>query len=101
MTDASLSAEAVSHVAKLARLELPQERIDTYRKQLAGVLGHVTNLRAVDVEGVEPMAYPFESSNRLAEDEMAPSMPLESLLMNAPAVEGRYLAVPKVLADEQ
>jgi len=101
MTDASLSAETVSHVAKLARLELPQERIDTYRKQLAGVLQHVTNLRAVDVEGVEPMAYPFESSNRLAEDEIAPPMSLDSLLMNAPATEGRFLAVPKVLANEE
>lgn len=99
MTDGSLSTETVAHVAKLARLALPPERIDTYRKQLAGVLTHVAKLNAIDVTGVEPMAYPFESSNRLAEDEIAPSMPIEELLMNAPAVEGRYLAVPKVLAD--
>lgn len=98
---AELSADAVAHVAKLARLELAKDRIETYRRQLAGVLEHVAKLSAVDVKGVEPMAYPFESSNRLAEDEILPSMPLDSLLMNAPAVEGRFLAVPKVLADNE
>ncbi len=101
MSDAPLSADAVAHVAKLARLELPRERLETYRTQLAGVLGHVARLSTIEVRGVEPMAYPFESSNRLAEDEIGPSMPIESLRMNAPAVEGRFLAVPKVLADEQ
>lgn len=96
---AALSAEAVAHVAKLARLELPKERIDAYRRQLAGVLEHVAKISAVKVDGVEPMAYPFETTNRLADDEIAPSMPLDDLLMNAPATEGRFLAVPKVLAD--
>lgn len=99
MSGEPLPVEAVAHVAKLARLELDQGQIDAYRTQMAGVLEHVAKLRSVDVAGVEPMAYPFEASNRLAEDEIAPSMPLEDLLRNAPAVEGRFLAVPKVLAE--
>jgi len=99
MSGEPLSVEAVSHVARLARLELARDRIDAYRMQLTGVLEHVAKIRSIDVEGVEPMAYPFETSNRLAEDEIAPSMPLEALLVNAPATEGRFLAVPKVLAE--
>ncbi|MBX3355756.1 MAG: Asp-tRNA(Asn)/Glu-tRNA(Gln) amidotransferase subunit GatC [Phycisphaeraceae bacterium] len=94
-----LSVEAVAHVARLARLELSKERIDAYRTQLAGVLEHVAKVNAIAVDGVEPMAYPFETSNRLAEDEIAPPMPLDDLLMNAPATEGRFLAVPRVLAE--
>lgn len=96
----TLTAEQVAHVAKLARLELPPERIETYRTQLTAVLGHITKINAVPTEGVEPMAHPFDAHNRLAEDEPEPGMPVEDLLMNAPAVEGRFLAVPKVLADE-
>lgn len=97
----SLTTDAVAHVARLARLELSPDRIESFRRQLAGVLEHVARIRAVNVDGVEPMAYPFETTNRLAEDEIAPSMPLEDLLMNAPATEGRFLAVPRVLADDE
>lgn len=101
MSKEPLSAEAVAHVARLARLELPGDRVDTFRRQLEGVLAHVAKLQLVNVRGAEPMAYPFESANRLDEDEIAAPMPIESLLMNAPAAEGRFLAVPKVLADEE
>jgi aspartyl-tRNA(Asn)/glutamyl-tRNA(Gln) amidotransferase subunit C len=96
---APLTAAQVAHVAKLARLEIDAARTETYRTQLAAVLGHIGKLSAVDVAGAEPMAHPFESHNRLADDVPCECMPVEDLLMNAPAAEGRFLAVPKVLAD--
>ena len=95
----ALTAAQVTHVAKLARLEVSAERIEQYRTQLAAVLGHIAQLDAVDLAGVEPMAHPFESHNRLAEDVPVDGLPIEAVLMNAPAVEGRFLAVPKVLAE--
>jgi Asp-tRNA(Asn)/Glu-tRNA(Gln) amidotransferase C subunit len=45
------------------------------------------------------MAHPFESHNRLAADIPVEGLSIEAVLMNAPAVEGRFLAVPKVLAE--
>ena len=98
-TQVALTAAQVTHVAKLARLEVSTERIEQYRTQLAAVLGHIAQLDAVDLAGVEPMAHPFESHNRLAEDVPVDGLPIEAVLMNAPAVEGRFLAVPKVLAE--
>ena len=95
----ALSAEQVAHVAKLARLEVGPDRIGQYRTQLAAVLAHIAKLDAVDIAGVEPMAHPFESSNRLDEDEPVQGLPIEAVLRNAPAAEGRFLAVPKVLAE--
>jgi Asp-tRNA(Asn)/Glu-tRNA(Gln) amidotransferase C subunit len=38
-------------------------------------------------------------TNRLAADVPVDGMSIEEFLMNAPATEGRFLAVPKVLAD--
>ena len=98
-TQVALTAAQVTHVAKLARLEVSAERVEQYRTQLAAVLGHIAQLDAVDLAGVEPMAHPFESHNRLAEDVPVDGLPIEAVLMNAPAVEGRFLAVPKVLAE--
>jgi aspartyl-tRNA(Asn)/glutamyl-tRNA(Gln) amidotransferase subunit C len=96
---AALTTAQVTHVAKLARLEVAPGRIEEYRTQLAAVLGHIAQLDAVDLAGVEPMAHPFESHNRLAADIPVEGLSIEAVLMNAPAVEGRFLAVPKVLAE--
>ena len=95
-----LTPKEVAHVAKLARLSVPAERVEALRGQLAGVLGHVAKLKAIDVEGVQPMTTPFDQVNRLDPDEPGPCLPIADLLRNAPAVEGRYLAVPKVLAED-
>jgi len=95
-----LTAKETAHVAKLARLSVPADRVESLRGQLAGVLGHVAKLKAIDVDGVEPMTTPFDQVNRLDPDEPGPCLPIADLLRNAPAVEGRYLAVPKVLAED-
>jgi aspartyl-tRNA(Asn)/glutamyl-tRNA(Gln) amidotransferase subunit C len=87
---APLTAAQVAHVARLAKLEVAPEAVERYRGQLAAVLAHIARIDALDVAGVEPMAHPFESHNRLDDD--VPEAPL--------AVEGRFLAVPKVLAEE-
>ena len=93
----SLTAEEVRHVAKLARLRLSDPHVAEYRSQLSSVLDHIAMLERLDVSDVEPMAHPLDITNRLADDEIEAPLPLEALLRNAPAVEGRLLAVPKVL----
>lgn len=95
-----LTTQETAHVAKLSRLAVPADRIESMRTQLAGVLGHVAKLKAIDVEGVQPMTTPFTQVNRLDEDEPGPCLDIADVLRNAPAVEGRYLAVPKVLAED-
>ena len=94
-----LSLDEVRHVAKLARLELSDSQLEQYRSQLASVLEHIRKLHELDVTGVEPLAHPCEMMNRLEEDVAEPPMSLAEVLRNAPSVEGRFLAVPKVLAE--
>lgn len=79
---------------------MSDEQVEQYRTQLSSVLEYVAKISELDVGDVEPLAHPIEITNRLDEDEVtSPPMPLEHLLMNAPAVEGGFLAVPKVLED--
>ena len=94
-----LTTQQVKHVAKLARLRLSEAQVEQYRTQLSSILQYVAKLDELDLEGVEPLAHPTELTNRLDEDVVRESMPLEALLRNAPAIEDRYLAVPKVLED--
>lgn len=103
-----LTMDEVRHVAKLARLSLSEAQLESYRTQLSAVLDHVAMLGRLDLEGVEPMTRPTPpdhamSVNRLDDDTVEPSMPIEMLLHNAPQgaiVADRYIAVPKVLGGD-
>lgn len=96
-----LSLSEVRHVAKLARLRLTDDQLEEYRGQLSSVLDHIARISELDVEGVEPMAHPSDLVNRLDADNPAPSFPAGTVLELAPAVEGEYIAVPKVLAADE
>ena len=92
-----LDEAQVRHVAKLARLKLADADIARYATQLTGILGYVAQLKSVDVTGAEPMAHPLPLKNVLREDVVGPSLTTEQVLANAPAKDGPYFAVPKVL----
>lgn len=95
-----LNLDEVRHVAKLARLDLSHEQLQQYRRELSSVMAHIAKLNEVDVQGIEPMAQPHDLTNRLDEDEVVAPMPVEQVLEAAPAVEGQFLAVPKVFGGD-
>ena len=99
MSHAELTTKEVLHVAKLSRLAIDGDAVEGMRTQLSTILGHIAQLQAVAVDVVEPMAHPLHIVNRLDADEPKPAMDVSDFLRNAPATEGRFLAVPKVLAD--
>lgn len=49
-----LTDEDVEHVAKLANLELTQEEIKKYQKQLTEIINYIGKLEKVDSHGIEP-----------------------------------------------
>ena len=63
-----ISADDVRKVAKLARLDLPEEKIATYTGQLESILEYVGQLESIDTEGVpettraRPRGHPESSS---------------------------------------
>ena len=93
----SLDAAQVRHVAKLGRLKLTDADIQRYAVQLTGVLGYVAQLKEVNTDHVEPMAHPLPLQNVLREDVVGPSLPIETVLKNAPGRDGPFFTVPKVL----
>ncbi len=96
-----LTIDEVRQVAKLARLHLTDEQLQRYRGQLSSILDHIAKLSELDVEDVEPMAHPSDLTNRLDEDVVGESLPVETVLALAPAIEAGFLAVPKVLPDQE
>jgi aspartyl-tRNA(Asn)/glutamyl-tRNA(Gln) amidotransferase subunit C len=92
----TISREAVLHVAKLARLEIPEDQIEAVRADLGAILEAVGKVSELDLSDVEPTSHPVDLVNVWGEDEPRPSLPLEDALANAPdPVDGAF-RVPAV-----
>jgi aspartyl-tRNA(Asn)/glutamyl-tRNA(Gln) amidotransferase subunit C len=96
-----ISRDEVARLARLARLALTDSELDSFAGQLDAILGHVSQIQAVDVAGVEPTGNPLKAVNVFRPDVVEPSLTQEEALAGAPkAVDGRF-AVPQILGDSQ
>ena len=94
-----IDRETVKNVARLARLGLSEQEVDTLGAQLSSILGHIQILQEADVSGVSPTAHASRLTNITREDVSRPSYPPEVLLANAPEQEENCLKVNAVLED--
>ncbi len=96
-----ISRDDVAHLAKLARLALTDEELDSFSGQLDAILEHVGRIQAVDVTGVAATDNPLKAVNVTRPDTVAPSLTQQQALAAAPrAAEGRF-AVPQILGESQ
>ena len=94
---ATLDRETVLHIARLARVDLSDEEIETFRLQLSDIIGHFDVLNRVDTQGVEPTAHTLPLRNIMADDQSRASMSREDVLGLAPSAEEGFLRVRAVL----
>jgi len=94
-----ISTDDVAHVARLARLELGPDELESFTSQLRAVLDHAADLDSLDLDGVEPTAHPLPLSNVLRPDEVGPTLDPDEVLAAAPAVEDGQFRVPPVLGE--
>jgi aspartyl-tRNA(Asn)/glutamyl-tRNA(Gln) amidotransferase subunit C len=92
-----LSREEVLHIARLARVSLTEEEITRLSEQLSNLLENFVVLQQVDTEGVPPTAQSVTLQSVMREDIVAPSLPAEDILANAPRREGDCFRVRAVL----
>ncbi len=91
-----ISKEDTQHVAKLARLNLTEEEVDKFSRQLGDILGYVEQMNEIDTTNVQPMAHPFDVVNVMREDEVIYKNTKEELMQNAPDEEDGFFKVPKI-----
>jgi aspartyl-tRNA(Asn)/glutamyl-tRNA(Gln) amidotransferase subunit C len=89
----------IDKLAMLSRIQLTEAEKEAYSAQLSDILGFFQKLQEVDVEGIRPMAHPFEVEPELREDVAAEPWTAERSLSNAPASRDNQVVVPKVVED--
>lgn len=94
-----ISRDEVAHLARLARLALTDDELDSYAGQLDAILGHVSQIQSVDVTGVEPTDNPLKNVNVSRPDVVQPCLTQEEALAAAPRAEDGRFAVPRILGE--
>jgi aspartyl-tRNA(Asn)/glutamyl-tRNA(Gln) amidotransferase subunit C len=94
-----LTRADVVHVAGLARIALTDVEIDQYLVDLGGILGHFSDIAAVDTSGISPTAHPLGLTNVFRADVVRPSLNREEVLAMAPLAEDDRFRVPKILGE--
>ena len=103
----TVDAALVRHVASLAKLELTDEEVARMVPQLDAILGHVDQLRAIELDA-EHTADAGHIDNAVALDDLRRDEPFttsdetrelarQMLMRQAPASDGAFFVVPKVL----
>ena len=94
-----IDRETVVKVANLARLELTEEEIELFSKQLADILEFVNQMNEVNTEGVEPFVLPFEETP-MREDVRGKTLDVGEIEKNAPEFENGFFVVPRIFETE-
>ena len=97
-----ITREDVLRVAELAQLELSENEVETYLRQLDSILTYVEKLNALDTSNVEPMAQVLPPGAQgvgtpLRDDVEQPCPIISDVLAGAPGATSSHFRVPKVI----
>jgi aspartyl-tRNA(Asn)/glutamyl-tRNA(Gln) amidotransferase subunit C len=93
----SVDAETVRRIAHLARIKVTASEVPHLQGELNAMLAFVEQLSEVDIEGVEPMTSVTPMQMKKRQDVVNDGEIADDIVKNAPATEGHYFLVPKVV----
>ena len=107
---AAISREEVAHLARLARLAVTEEELDTFAGQLDVILQAVARVGEVAAADIPPTSHSVPLTNVLRDDVVVPGLTRADVLDGAPdaaddpareSSDGpRFFRVPRILDEE-
>ena len=98
-----ITVEKVKKIAELAHLQFSSKELKRFIPQFQEVLDYIAQLNDVSTENVEATYHALERAPRsvlMREDQEEPSLPVETVLKNAPDSAEGHFRVPAVLEEE-
>ena len=93
----SVDAATVRRIAQLARIAVTDAEVPHLAGELNAMLAFVEQLSEVNVEGVEPMTSVTPMEMKKRQDVVNDGGIPDDIVQNAPATEGQFFLVPKVV----
>ena len=97
---ASISADQVAHLARLARLALGADELARFGPQFEAILGAVSRISDLDTADIPPMSHALPLTNVMRDDVARPGLAVDEVLAGAPAAEDGRFRVPRILGEE-
>ena len=94
-----LTIDEVKHLAELARLQLADEELSTFQKELSSILDYFEKLKEVETDSILPTAYALENKNVFREDEErgCDEETINKMIKAMPDKKERYLKVKTII----
>lgn len=92
-----VSREEILHIANLANLNLKEEEIEKYKKDLQDILNFANIVNSADVQELTETIGANEACNVFRKDEIVQSSKREELLQNADERQEGMFKIPKVI----
>lgn len=92
-----VNRDLVNNLAHLSRLYFTDEEKQELEHDLQRMISFVEKLNEVDTKDIKPLQHMSTEINVLREDEIKGSVTREDVLRNAPATDGVFFKVPKVI----
>ena len=89
--------EEILHIAKLACINIKEEEIEEYRKNLQDILNFAKTIDSVDTDNISETISSTKNVNVFREDEIKEFGDRDALLQNAPEQESGMFSIPKVI----
>jgi aspartyl-tRNA(Asn)/glutamyl-tRNA(Gln) amidotransferase subunit C len=93
----SVDAATVRRIAHLARIAVAESEVPHLQAELNAMLAFVEQLSEVNVEGVDPMTSVIPMAMKKRPDVITDGGIADDIVRNAPATEGHFFLVPKVV----
>jgi aspartyl-tRNA(Asn)/glutamyl-tRNA(Gln) amidotransferase subunit C len=87
----------VRRIARLARIKISDAEAEALEKELSSIFEWIKQLDEVDTTAVEPMTRVVAMTLKRRQDRVSDGDIAEDIVANAPAAEGHFFVVPKVV----
>ena len=91
----SVTKDDVRKVARLSRIAVPEDKLETLAGELTGIMGWIEQLNEVDIDGVEPMTSVVEAKLPMRDDVVTDGGKQDQVRANAPNSDEGFFVVPK------
>ena len=93
----SITKEDVKYIAALARIDVPEDRLQDFAERLGGIVQYVEQLQKLDVADVKPTSHAVFVGNVLRPDVVKTSLTNKEALAIAVEAKDGSFKVPLVI----
>lgn len=97
----TLNDNKIKHIANLAKLNISEQELEKYQKQLSDIMTEINKIVEVKIDEDDIMISPTDNKDCYDEDIVETHISKEEAFKNTKNQKGDYIVVPKVLEGEE